>query len=127
LVAALFTGFSVLALALAAIGLFSVVSYGVGQRTNEFGGRMALGATGADLLRLVFISTASEVAGGIGCGILCSLLFTRILSKWAESSAQNPFVFAGVTLVLLVTAAFAALLPARRAGTVDPMTALRYE
>ena len=127
LVAALFTGFSVLALALAAIGLFSVVSYAVGQRTNEFGVRTALGATRADLLRLVFLSTAYEVAGGIGCGILCSLLFTRTLSKWAESSAQSPLVFAAVTLVLLVTAALAALLPARRAAAVDPMIALRYE
>jgi putative ABC transport system permease protein len=117
----------VLALALAAIGLFSVVSYGVAQRTGEFGVRMALGATPANLLWLVLTSTAREVAAGVACGIVVSLLFTRILSQWSESSAQNPLVFAGVTFVLLVTSAMAALVPARRASAVDPMTALRYE
>ena len=101
--AALFTGFSVLALALAAIGLFSVVSYGVAQRTNEFGMRMALGATPANLLGLVLASTAREVVGGVICGAVVSLLFTRILTQWAEGSVQNPLVFVGVTLVLLAT------------------------
>ena len=127
LVAALFTGFSVLALVLAAIGLFSVVSYSVAQRTNEFGVRMALGATPANVLQLVLASTARDVAGGVGCGILVSLLFTRILSRWAEGSVQSPLVFAGATLLLMMTAAFAAVLPARRAAVVDPMIALRYE
>ena len=127
LVAALFTGFSVLALALAAIGLFSVVSYGVAQRTNELGVRMALGAAPANVLQLVLGSTGREVAGGIGCGILLSLLFNRVLSKWAEASVQSPLVFAGATLLLIMTAALAALLPALRATKVDPMIALRYE
>jgi len=127
LVAALFTGFAALALALAAIGLFSVVSYGVAQRTNEFGVRMALGATPANVLKLVFTSTAREVIGGVGCGILFSLLFSRILSRWSESSAQNLLVFAGAILLLVMISALAAFLPARRAAAVDPMIALRYE
>ncbi len=127
LVAALFTGFSVLALMLAAIGLFSVVSYSVAQRTNEFGVRMALGATPSNVLQLVLGSTAREVAGGVGCGMLFSLLFARILSRWAEGSVQSPLVFAGATLLLMMTATFAAVLPARRAAVVDPMIALRYE
>src|ERR1700694_5945281 len=74
LVAALFSGFSLLALALAASGLFSVVSYGVAQRTNEFGIRMALGATRWQVLQLVFTTTARNVMGGVVCGLLLSLI-----------------------------------------------------
>jgi putative ABC transport system permease protein len=127
LVAALFTGFAILALALAAIGLFSVVSYGVAQRTNEFGIRMALGATPRGVLKLVFASTAREVIGGILCGAIISLFLDGLLKKWAEASAQSPFLFAAATLLLVVTSALAAFIPARRASAVDPMIALRYE
>jgi predicted permease len=127
LVAAIFTAFSLLALALAAIGLFSVVSYSVAQRTNEFGVRMALGATPANVLKLVFASTARHVTGGVVCGVLLSLSLGGMLSKWAEGSVQNPLVFAAVTVLLVMTAALAAFIPARRAASVDPMIALRYE
>jgi putative ABC transport system permease protein len=127
LVAALFSGFSLLALALAATGLFSVVSYGVAQRTNEFGIRMALGATRGQVLQLVFTSTARNVIGGVVCGILLSLMFRGILSRWAEGSAHNPLTFAAVILLLVLTSALAALFPARRASSIDPMDALRYE
>ena len=127
LVAALFTGFSGLALALAAIGLFSVVSYSVAQRTNEFGIRMALGASPGSVLGLVFASTARSLIGGVLCGVILSLSSTRVLSKWAEGSAQNPLIFAGVTVLLIATSAVAAFIPARRASSVDPMIALRYE
>jgi predicted permease len=127
LVAALFSGFSLLGLALAAIGLFSVVSYGVAQRTNEFGIRMALGATRGHVLRLVFRSIARSVGGGLACGLLLSLLSKGLLSQWAEGSASNPIAFAAVTLLLVLTSALAAFLPARRASSVDPMNALRYE
>lgn len=127
LVAALFTGFSVLALALSAIGLFSVVSYGVAQRTNEFGIRMALGATRGQVLGMVFTSTAREVAGGLVCGLLLSRMTSGILTRWAEGSAHHPLAFAAVTLLLVLTSALAALIPARRASSVEPMEALRYE
>ncbi len=127
LVAALFSGFSLVALALAAAGLFSVVSYSVAQRTNEFGIRMALGATRGNVLRIVFGSTARHAAGGLARGILLSLLCSRVLAKWAEGSVQNPLVFAAVTLLLALTCALATLIPARRASSVDPMVALRYE
>lgn len=127
LVAALFTGFSLVALALAAAGLFSVVSYGVAQRTNEFGIRMALGASRGHVLRLVFGSMARNVIGGLACGVALSLLLGRILHKVAEGSEQSPLIFAGVTLLLGLACALATLLPARRASSVDPMEALRYE
>jgi putative ABC transport system permease protein len=127
LVAALFTGFSVLALALASIGLFSVVSYSVAQRTNEFGIRMALGATPVGVLKLVFASTARDVIGGVLGGVLLSIFLRGILSKWAEGSSQNPLLFAAATLLLVATSALAAFFPARRASSVDPMIALRYE
>jgi predicted permease len=127
LVAALFSGFSLVALALAAVGLFSVVSYGVAQRTNEFGIRMALGATRSGVVTLVLASTASQVVGGVVCGVVLSLSSSRVLSKWTEGSVQSAVVFTGVTVVLIVTAALAALIPACRASSVDPMAALRYE
>jgi len=127
LVAALFSGFSLVALVLAAAGLFSVVSYGVAQRTNEFGLRMALGATRGHVLGIVFGSTASSVLAGIAGGIVLSLVFSRILSKWAEGSGHDPLAFAGVTLLLAMTCVLATLIPARRASSVDPMDALRYE
>ena len=127
LVAAIFTGFSLLALALAAIGLFSVVSYSVAQRTNEFGIRMALGATSGNVLKLVFAATARSVLAGVAGGILLSLLAGKILSAWAEASAQSPLVFAAVTVLLVATSASAAFIPARRVSLVDPMNALRYE
>jgi len=127
LVAALFSAFSILGLALAAIGLFSVVSYGVAQRTNEFGIRIALGATRGQLLHLVLGSIAGSVTGGLACGVLLSLVSKDLLSKWAEGSTANPIAFAAVTLLLVITSVLAALLPARRASSVDPMDALRYE
>jgi len=127
LVAVLFSGFSLLALALAAIGLFSVVSYSVAQRTNEFGIRMALGATRGQVLQLVFTASVRNVIGGLVCGLLLSLVLSGILSKLAEGSAHNPLVFAAVTLLLVLTSSLAAFIPARRASSVDPMDALRYE
>jgi predicted permease len=127
LVAALFSGFSLLALALAASGLFSVVSYGVAQRTNEFGIRMALGATRWQVLQLVFATTARNVMGGVVCGLLLSLILSRVLSKFAAGSAHDPLAFAGVTLLLVLISALAALVPTRRASSIDPMEALRYE
>jgi ABC-type antimicrobial peptide transport system permease subunit len=79
------------------------------------------------LLQLVFASTAREVTGGLFCGVLLSLLLERTLSKWAEVSAQDPFLFAAATLLLVMTSALAAFIPALRASSVDPMIALRCE
>jgi ABC-type antimicrobial peptide transport system permease subunit len=88
---------------------------------------MALGATRGQVLQLVLTSTARNVAAGLACGLLLSLLLRGILSKWAEGSEHHPQVFVAVMMLLLLTSALAAFIPARRASSVDPMDALRYE
>ncbi len=127
LVAMLFGAFAVLALSLAAVGLYSVVSYTVAQRTNEFGIRMALGAQRADVLRMVFLSTSFSVGAGIVAGVVLSLAMKRIVAQWAQGSAISFAVLLGVTVIMAAVAAIACILPAHRASTVDPMQALRYE
>ena len=127
LVATLFGIFSVLALALAAVGLYSVVSYGVATRTNEFGIRMALGAEAGDVIRIVLSSTAIQVSSGVAAGIALSVAFNKLATKWVTESSRDPMTLGGVTLLLVVAAALACLVPARRAASVDPMEALRCE
>jgi predicted permease len=127
LVAMLFGAFASLALSLAAVGLYSVVSYTVAQRSNEFGIRMALGAQRGDVLRMVFRSTVVSVGGGILAGILLSLAMKRVIVQWAQGTSINLAVLVGVTALLAAVGAIACVLPARRASTIDPMQALRYE
>ena len=127
LVARLFGVFSVLALILAAVGLYSVVSYGVATRTNEFGIRMALGATAADVFRIVLTSTAATIGVGVGVGLLLCLAFDKLATQWVTESSRDPLILAGVTALLVLAATLACLMPARRAATVDPMEALRHE
>jgi predicted permease len=127
LVAWLFGAFAGLALALAAVGLYSVVSYSVVQRTNEFGIRMALGAPRGHVLRIVFASTVVSVGGGIVAGLALSVALSKVMAHWAQESQRDPLLLAASTLVLLLVAAVACTLPARRAAGVDPMTAIRYE
>src|SRR6267378_5501620 len=127
LVATLFGIFSILALLLAAVGLYSVVSYSVATRTNEFGIRMALGAKAADVFRIVMTSTAVNVGGGLVAGILLSIALDKLATKWVTESSRDPLILAGVTLLLITAATLACLIPARRAASVDPMEALRYE
>ena len=127
LVAWLFGAFALLALALAAVGLYSVVSYSVAQRTNEFGIRMALGAQRTHVLRIAFASAVTSVGSGIIAGIVLTLAFNKIMARWAEGSSRDPLVLLAVTILLSLVAAIACSGPARRAVEVDPMTALRYE
>jgi predicted permease len=127
MIAFLFALFAVLALGLAATGLYSVVSYSVAQRTGEFGIRIALGAMRKDVLLIVFRSAASSVGSGVLAGLIFALALNRVLARLIEGSSRNPLVLLAVTLVLVVVAAFACLVPARRASSVDPMEALRYE
>jgi ABC-type antimicrobial peptide transport system permease subunit len=130
LVAWLFGAFAALALALAAVGLYSVVSYTVVQRTNEFGIRMALGAPRGHVLRIVFASTVASVGGGIAAGLVLTLVLSKVMAHWAQesqASSRDPLLLAAAVLALLMVAAFACALPARRAAAVDPMKAIRYE
>ncbi len=127
LVAWLFGAFAVLALALAAVGLYSVVSYSVAQRTNEFGIRMALGAQRSHVLGIVFASTVTSVGGGIAAGLVLAVVLNKLLGHWAEGSVRDPFILLAVTGLMGAVAALACAIPARRASVVDPMTALRVE
>jgi ABC-type antimicrobial peptide transport system permease subunit len=127
LVAWLFGAFAALALALAAVGLFSVVSYSAVQRTNEFGIRMALGADRGHVLGLVFRSTVISVGGGILAGIALTLALNKVMASWAAESSRDPLLLLGATCVLSLVATLACAIPAWRAAGVDPMKAIRYE
>ena len=127
LVALLFGAFAVLALLLSVLGLYSVVSYIVAQRTNEFGIRMALGAGRTHVLRLVFASTALSVGGGLAAGVVLSLALKGMLARWAEGSSMDPAIVLAVVALLMGAATAACVLPAYRASSIDPVTALRYE
>ena len=122
-----FDVFALLALALAAVGLFSVVSYAVAQRTGELGIRMALGAQPAHVLRAVFASTLLSVGSGVAVGVILSLSLGGVLERWAGGTSRDPLTLAGGVLVLAVAASIACLIPARHAIRIDPMSALRFE
>jgi putative ABC transport system permease protein len=124
----LFLVFSAAALLLAAIGIYGVMAYSVRQRTPEIGIRMALGASSAEVLRLVFVQGGRLIALGLALGLAGALVLTRFLSTLLFGvSAHDPLTFAAISFVLVLTAALACLLPARRASAVDPMTALRSD
>jgi predicted permease len=127
LIATLFGVFSVLALALAVVGLYSVVSYGVATRTNEFGIRMALGAKASDLFRLVLSSTTFSVGAGLAAGLTLSIVFSKLGTKWVNETSRDPFVLTLVAAILIIAALAASLIPARRAAATDPMLALRHD
>jgi putative ABC transport system permease protein len=127
LVATLFAGFALLALALAATGLYSVISYTVAQRTGEFGIRMALGAVRKDVLLMVFRSAAMSVGSGVLAGIVLTIALHGVLARWIQGSSLDALVLAGVILLLVGTAGLSCLIPARRASSLDPVVALRYE
>jgi predicted permease len=115
------------ALILAAVGLYSVVSYTVAQRTNEFGIRMALGAEPRHIMRVVFLSTFRSVGGGILVGLALTLVMNTILAKWAQGNSRDPIILLAGTLLLGFVAGVACAIPARQASQVGPMRALRFE
>ena len=127
LVSWLFGAFAALALALAAVGLYSVVSYTVAQRTNEFGIRIALGAKRTHVLRIVFNSTVLSVGAGIVAGVVLTLALNKVMASWAAESSRDPLLLFAATCVLSLIATMACIIPAWRASGVDPMKAIRYE
>ncbi len=120
--------FAALALLLAAIGLYGLMAYSVNQRRSEIGIRMALGATRADILKLVLRHGSKLALAGIVTGLAASLAATRVLSSMLFAvTPKDPETFIAVALLLGAVALAACFVPARRAAKVDPMVALRYE
>jgi predicted permease len=125
---ALLGAFAGLALLLASVGIYGVLSYLVGQRRQEIGIRMALGAERLDVLRMVLSDGARMILLGIGIGVVVALIFTRWMASMLYGvRPADPLTFAVVTLFLSCVALLACYVPARRASRVDPMVALRYE
>jgi putative ABC transport system permease protein len=128
MVLALLGGFAVLALALAALGIYSVLSYSVGQRRREFGVRVALGAQQGDVMRLVVGSGARLAMAGLAVGLVAALLVTRLMIDLLYGvTPADPATFLAVSALLGVTALVACYVPARRAMRVNPVDVLRHE
>ncbi len=126
--ALLLGSFAALALVLAALGLYGVISYIVTQRTREIGIRMALGAERRDVVQAVLLQGMGLAVAGVVLGVMASLALTRVLAGLLfEVQSRDPFVFAFAPLLLLAVAALAIVIPARRASCVDPAIALRAE
>jgi putative ABC transport system permease protein len=122
----LFLVFAILALLLAAVGLYGVMSYAVSQRTHELGIRMALGASGGDLQRMVMRQALVLTLAGVGLGGVAALALMRVIpTQLYQVSPTDPVTFAVVAVILAATAALASYFPARHATRVDPVIALR--
>jgi len=120
--------FAALALVLASVGIYGVISFAVSQRTREIGVRMALGAHPRDVLRLILGEGLKLVLAGVVLGIIAALAMTRLLSTLIYGvSATDPLIFLSVVTLLVAVALAACFIPARRAMRVDPIVALRYE
>jgi len=120
--------FATIALLLACIGIYGVISYSVAQRTQEIGIRLAVGAQPGQVVRMI-VSQGLRLAGlGILIGFLAALGVTRVMMSFLYGvQPTDVFTFAGVTLLLAVVAFLASYLPARRVNLIDPLTAIRYE
>jgi ABC-type antimicrobial peptide transport system permease subunit len=128
LVTTLCSVFGVVALALACVGLYGVLSFGVARRTSEIGIRVALGARPGDIFRMVTGQGVRLTMIGLGLGVIGAIVLTRFLSSLLYGvKPTDPLTFLGVSAVLIGVALLASYIPARRAARVDPMVALRHE
>src|SRR4030095_12802213 len=120
--------FAALALVLASVGIYGVMSYSVAQRTHEIGLRMALGARRADVLQMTVKQGLKLVSLGMVLGLIVAFLLTRVLASLLFGiSATDPITFIGISLVLLAVAILASYIPALRATKIDPIIALRAQ
>jgi putative ABC transport system permease protein len=121
-------GFAALALVLAAIGIYGVISYGVSQRTREIGVRLAMGAQQNDVVRMVLADGLKLATAGVGIGVFGAFALTRVMASLLyEVSPADPATFVGVPVLLALAAVAASYVPALRATRVDPVLALRHE
>ena len=126
--ASLTTVFGLVALLLASVGVYGVMTYSMAQRKHEFGIRMALGARASHIFRVVLGEAFALISIGVGLGLAAALLFTRPVESFLYGvSSRDPLAYVAVTAILIATALVAGFVPARRATEVDPVTALRYE
>lgn len=124
----LFTLFSIFAVVLAAVGIYGVMAYAVGQRTREIGIRMALGAPRVDVLLMMLHQALVPVGLGLLAGVSVALAITRTFAGLLYGvTSTDPGIYVSVCFILLAIAAIAAYIPARHATRVDPLIALRYE
>jgi ABC-type antimicrobial peptide transport system permease subunit len=124
----MFMIFGFIALFLASIGLYAVMSFSVSRRTREVGIRMALGARSGDVVRMIFRQGAMQLAVGMTVGIAVALGMSQLLQMLLlDVNPRDPMIYSGVVFTLVATGLLACLIPARRATKVDPLTALRSE